>query len=115
MSLWDHIKPAAPSPVALSFELGADGRELVLRWNDGQVNHLLARELRQACPCASCVEELTGKKLVAPESVPPGLTMGSVTQVGRYALSFAFGDGHRTGIYDWGLLRALCDAGAPSR
>jgi DUF971 family protein len=37
-----------------------------------------------------------------------GLTLDSVDQVGSYALSFHWGDGHSTGIYTWQLLRDAC-------
>ena len=34
--------------------------------------------------------------------------------VGNYALSFTFGDLHRTGIYQWPYLRELSTAPAPA-
>ncbi|MFN5805603.1 MAG: gamma-butyrobetaine hydroxylase-like domain-containing protein [Opitutia bacterium] len=37
----------------------------------------------------------------------PGVTVTGWTQVGNYALSLEFSDGHRSGIYSWELLRSL--------
>jgi DUF971 family protein len=35
-------------------------------------------------------------------------TLERVEAVGSYAVSFSFGDGHGTGIYDFDLLRRFC-------
>ena len=58
--------------------------------------------------CASCVEEFTGVHKVAPGSIPAGLERVRVAPVGNYALQFEWSDGHKTGIYAFDYLRALC-------
>jgi DUF971 family protein len=105
MSFWDHIKPT-PRPVrATAVDLTADGRRLTLAWDDGQKTEVTARALRQACPCAECVDEWTRKRTFDPATVPEDMKILEVRPVGNYALSFTFGDAHATGIFNWGLLR----------
>ena len=80
---------------------------LRIRWKDGAVTEHAARELRLRCPCAGCVDETTGRQLLDPASVPQDILLLVVEPVGRYALSFVWSDGHRTGIFSWPYLRQL--------
>lgn len=107
MSIWDSVKPAPKRATPTAVALSKDGRELLLTWSDGGSTQLSARQLRQYCPCAQCVEEWTGKRTFDPESIPVDTTMGEVKRVGNYALSLTFGDLHSTGIYPWAYLRDL--------
>lgn len=100
-------KIARVRPVAVD-HVGPD--HLRIRWADGREDDYRARQLRLACPCAGCVEEWTGRALLAPTSVPLYLTVLAVEPVGRYALTFTFSDGHHTGIFSWELLRRLAEA-----
>lgn len=81
--------------------------EFGIVWSDDREDFLAPRELRLACPCASCVDEMTGEKILDPASVGAGVTIESWEEVGRYALAFRFSDGHRTGLYTFELLREL--------
>ena len=60
-------------------------------------------ELRKKCPCAKCVDEVTGirKNHEINEKTRPL----EIKSVGRYALSISFNDGHKTGIYSFQKLR----------
>jgi DUF971 family protein len=89
----------------------ADGRRLRLRWKDGHVSELTPWELRVACPCAGCVDEMTGRRTLEPESVDSGVHPMEIVYVGRYALGFRWSDGHETGIYPFEYLRRLCRCG----
>ncbi|HNU06838.1 MAG TPA: DUF971 domain-containing protein [Pyrinomonadaceae bacterium] len=82
-------------------------RDLSITWNDGIVTRHTASRLRRACPCASCVNEWTGEKMLLDESVPDDISIESTSVVGRYALNFHFSDGHETGIYSFKYLRGL--------
>lgn len=115
MSFWDRIKPTAPPAVVIKASLAPDGKALALNWDDGKAGVLTARSLRQACPCAACVDEWTNKRTLDPDKVPLDIRLTELTSVGNYALAFAFGDGHSTGIYPWGLLRELHDRAASAR
>lgn len=81
--------------------------ELTIVWSDGEQSAYNAPGLRRACPCASCVNEWTGEKILQDEKISDDLTIKNVSLVGRYALNFRFSDGHETGIYSFKYLREL--------
>jgi DUF971 family protein len=83
---------------------------LRITWADDLVCHYLAAELRRACPCAQCVNEWTGQRVLEPETVPDALMIADVSIVGRYALNFRWSDGHETGIYSFRYLREFCES-----
>jgi len=78
-------------------------------WTDGREDVLTAAVLRRACPCASCVNEWTGEKMLRDESVSEEIGFGSMSLVGRYAVNFVFSDGHNTGLFTFKTLRSLGD------
>lgn len=80
-------------------------------WEDGHETVLDFTSLRRQCPCALCKDEWTGESLLDPSSVPDGVTAARADVVGNYALSFAFSDGHGSGIYSFELLRKMCQCG----
>jgi DUF971 family protein len=84
-------------------------RSLRITWADGRVCHYDAPALRRACPCAQCVNEWTGERVLRPETVAEELNIEDISIVGRYALNFRWSDGHQTGIYSFRLLRDLCE------
>ena len=102
-------KRATPSEIAPT----ADGSALRIDWADGTHSVLRPFDLRVACPCAGCVDELTGKPLLDPARVHADIYPEAIHYVGRYALQFMWSDGHNTGIYPFEYLRQLGDeAGA---
>lgn len=82
---------------------------LRIAWGDEHVCLYRAPALRRACPCAQCVNEWTGERMLRPETIPDAVGIADVEIVGRYALTFRFGDGHQTGIYSFRYLRELCE------
>lgn len=82
---------------------------LRITWGDGRVCLYTAPALRRACPCAQCVNEWTGERMLKPESISEDLHIAEVDIVGRYALNFRWSDGHETGIYSFRYLRELCE------
>lgn len=83
--------------------------ELRINWSDDAETQYNAADLRRACPCAGCVNEWTGEKILKPDSVANDLSFTSIAIVGRYALNFHFSDGHDTGIFSFNYLRNLSD------
>jgi DUF971 family protein len=79
-----------------------------IAWNDGHVSRYPSWYLRENCPCASCVEEFTGRRLIRQGGIPANLERTHVEAVGNYALSFVWSDRHDTGIYTFEFLRRIC-------
>ena len=94
---------AIPTPV----EIGrANLFDITVKWQDGHESLYPANYLRFHCPCAGCVDEVTGQRrlvAVAQDVRPLGIQL-----VGRYAISIQWSDGHSTGIYGFEMLRKLC-------
>jgi DUF971 family protein len=84
------------------------GLQTDIFWNDGHVSSYATWYLRENCPCASCVEELTGRRMIVQGSIPGNLERTDVHPIGNYALGFTFSDGHYTGIYTFDFLRRIC-------
>jgi DUF971 family protein len=92
-------------------------RQLRITWDDGMVRRYEVRELRDACPCATCREKRSQPAEGAPllpvlslaEAQP--LRILGMDPVGGYAYTIRFSDGHDTGIYTLEHLREL---GAPA-
>ena len=97
-------------PAVESREIAREG-DLGVRvtWGDGRVCRYGAAALRRVCPCAQCVNEYTGERMLDPQTISDALTVASLDLVGRYALNFRWSDGHQTGIYSFRLLRELCE------
>lgn len=83
--------------------------EISIVWSDETESRFNAADLRKSCPCAGCVNEWTGEKMLKPDSISDDLTFSSIAVVGRYALNFNFSDGHDTGIFSFQYLRNLKD------
>lgn len=81
--------------------------EISIKWSDDAETRYSAAQLRRECPCASCINEWTGEKILDHGSVSPFLTFKNISIVGRYALNFHFSDGHDTGIFSFKYLREL--------
>ena len=95
-----------------------EGKGMEIDWVDGHKSAWGFAWLRNACPCATCVEERQkeGRKpgqakakatAVLPMYTPPAKP-ASAQAVGRYALQFNWQDGHSGGIYSWEYLRRVC-------
>ena len=79
--------------------------EVSIKWSDDSESRFTAAQLRRACPCAGCVNEWTGEKMLDPAKIADDLTFRNIGIVGRYALNFDFSDGHETGIFSFKYLR----------
>lgn len=84
--------------------------EISIVWSDDAETKYNAAGLRRNCPCASCVNEWTGEKILRDESVSDDLAFSYISIVGRYALNFHFSDGHDTGIFTFKYLREMSES-----
>jgi DUF971 family protein len=82
-----------------------DPSRIAVEWADGRTTSYLAPELRKLCPCAQCVSETTGQRLLDLTSVGDDMTQVDVRIVGNYAITVQFSDGHATGIFTYPYLR----------
>lgn len=96
----------------IKLELTAE-HDLRITWSDGQVHRYAPRELRDACPCATCREKRnapppppTQLPIISESEMAP-LRIVGMKPVGNYAYSIKFSDGHDTGIYTLESLRNL--------
>ena len=48
----------------------SQSRELEITWKPGHVGYYPYRNLRLACPCAGCVDEMTNKRIIDPATIP---------------------------------------------
>lgn len=85
----------------------ANAHDVKIFWHDGAEIVYPARLLRLECPCAVCVDELTGEKRLKDGSIPEDVHPAGIEPVGRYAMQIFWSDGHNTGIYTWEYLRRL--------
>lgn len=108
----ENTQASAARPLLVRRVAQLDRYTLGIEWLDGHRSHWRLSTLRRACPCASCVDELTGERMLAAESVSDEILATEVESVGRYALRVSFGDGHDTGLYTFRALRALCECDA---
>ncbi len=95
-----------------------EGKGVEIDWVDGHRSAWGFAWLREACPCATCIDERTkeGRKPGQPKAksaallpmYTPPAKPASAQPVGRYALQFTWQDGHSSGIYSWDYLRRNC-------
>lgn len=83
-------------------------RGIRIVWDDDHESLLQNQELRFACSCAVCVDEITGVRKVQREQITPDIRPTGMELVGNYAVHIDWSDGHSTGIYTYERLRALC-------
>jgi ATP-binding protein involved in chromosome partitioning len=104
-------RPAATPATGIAQDLPCaidlDVTGLEVLWADGETQIIPARDLRIACPCAACRDEVTGARLLDPEAVALTVAPTRIWSVGNYALGIAFSDGHSSGIYTFQALRRM--------
>ena len=87
-----------------------DEARLRIRWKDGVASEFVPRQLRLLCPCAGCVDEMTGVRTLLPEYVDESVYPMAIHYVGQYALQFVWIDGQSAGLYTFAYLREMSDS-----
>ncbi|CAK9053675.1 Fe-S cluster assembly factor HCF101 [Durusdinium trenchii] len=96
--------PRREAPASLRVRPGG---LLEVRLRGGDLRPLSCGELRANCRCALCVDEMTGEVKIDQAQIREDLTLKAKTveQVGNYAVSVVWSDGHQTLV----ALRALAE------
>lgn len=90
-----------PNPTKL---LPENDKTLRIAFDNGDEFLVPYFELRFECPCATCVDEITGKRTLKKESLNPNVKPKSIEPVGRYGIKVNWSDGHSTGMFHFDRL-----------
>jgi DUF971 family protein len=82
-----------------------DNYTFTILWNDEIVKEYRLNELQIRCPCANCVDEVTGERIANASPVNENVKAKKLTSVGKYALRIDFTSGCSHGIYTFDMLR----------
>lgn len=74
---------------------------LEIIWKSGEESKISYRNLRLICPCAVCIDEFTGKKLIDESLIPTDIVPLESCYIGNYAIKIKWSDNHDTGIYSF--------------
>lgn len=85
-------------------EIYFDGRMHII-WQDDVHTIYNYWDLRTACPCAVCVDEITGEKILDDSTIPQDIHPLKYARVGNYAVEILWSDDHDTGIFTYEKLR----------
>jgi ATP-binding protein involved in chromosome partitioning len=107
-----HKNGATDTPIGMRKR---DARTLTVLWEDGVQSDFDVRDLRLACQCALCVEEMSGRPLLDPKTVRADVAPKKIMSVGNYAIGFDWNDGHNSGIHAFTRLRKFADEAAANR
>jgi len=80
---------------------------LTIHWKDGKIQTIDLCEIQKNCPCANCINEITGKRLLDLKTVKKDVRAISFQTIGRYALQIQFTSGCSTGIYSFEQLQQM--------
>ena len=88
-------------------------RGLTVVFADGHECFFANDDLRGGCPCATCRDlRSVGQDAWPRPGDDPVVTIVNAELVGAWGISFAWSDGHATGIFPFESLREWCEARA---
>ena len=90
-------------PPQISFDAAA----ITLKWPNGETVSVPNAVLRKACACANCIDEMTRRPILDPDSIPADIHAVSVTTIGNYAINVDWSDGHNTGFFPYKTIKGL--------
>lgn len=86
-----------------------DKKSLSLEWADGRVQSVDFVDLRLECPCAVCVDEKTGERIIRRGQIKPDVRPARITPVGNYGIRIEWSDLHSTGVYAYESLERIAN------
>ena len=85
-------------------------KDLYVKWDDNSESEINFMKLRKFCPCATCASEREEQsETFIPIFSGNQITVKSIQQVGSYAISIHWKDGHNTGIFEFPFLKSLAE------
>jgi DUF971 family protein len=81
-----------------------DNTHFSIEWSDGRTITYRLSDLQRQCPCAGCVDENSGRRVVDPSRIDDSVRCVKINSVGRYALRIQFTSGCSNGIYGYDIL-----------
>jgi len=85
-----------------------DAETITLTWPEtGETATVSNIELRKACSCALCIDEMTRAPLLDPKAIPQDIHAEKVGIIGNYAVTVDWSDGHNTGFFPYSTFRDL--------
>jgi ATP-binding protein involved in chromosome partitioning len=85
-------------------------RGLTIVFGDGHECFFANNDLRRECPCATCRDYRDrGEDAWPRPDSPPEARIENAELVGGWGISFAWNDGHATGIFPFEGLRSWCE------
>jgi DUF971 family protein len=90
--------------MAILTKIGPSEAKIFLEFENGETFKITPLDLRFECPCATCVDEITGKRTLKREQLKPDVKPVKIEPVGRYGIHIEWSDGHRTGMYHFDRL-----------
>ncbi len=85
-------------------------KDLYVKWDDNSESVINFMKLRKFCPCATCASEREEQsETFIPIFSGNQITVKSIQQVGSYAISIHWKDGHNTGIFEFPFLKSLAE------
>lgn len=87
------------------YQIDSDSFEIT--WSDDKVKRYFLKDIQSRCPCAQCVDEMTGIRAAKGGHQKEAVRARRITSVGRYGLRIQFASGCSTGIYSYDFLHSL--------
>ncbi|MFN0050598.1 MAG: DUF971 domain-containing protein [Planctomycetales bacterium] len=97
------MSPIPPTTIRAHRQTG----RFEFQWPGGPPLEVPFHHVRAQCPCASCIDEHTGARILDPTTIPPDIHPTGMSFTGNYALKINWSDGHSTGLYTWDLLSEI--------
>jgi len=100
-SLRENVGSTMSAPTPTQIRALRDAGTLSLGWSDGTHFELPFKYVRGECPCAACIDEFTGARILDLDTIPETIIPEQLAMSGNYALKISWSDGHSTGLYTW--------------
>ena len=98
------ISPSPAGVLSIKTLTQKDNHTFTIEWGDGLVRHYRLSDLQKTCPCAGCVDEMTGNRRSSNLYVDDNVRAKRIFNIGRYALKIEFASGCSSGIFSFDRL-----------